>query len=224
MVSDLTLESLPRKSVKILRPPSSTRPTIWLVEANGKRLVVKDFSRNRGFYRNVFGRFLIWREAKAYRRLSGLKGIPRYYGVVEGLALVTEFVEGKTIKQMEKEGTLSPMFFQKFRDVIDSFHKRGLAHCDLKRTPNIIVSPDGQPYVLDWAASVSERECRFYPLNKIYARLLQDDKMALVKMKLRHIPEQVSPEERAMYERRSAAERLLRSIRDKLRHWLQQIA
>jgi len=224
MLSDLTLENLPHKSIRVLRPPSSTRPTIWLVELDGKMAVVKDFSRNRGFYRNVFGRFLIWREAKAYRKLSGLKGIPRFYGVLEGLALVIEFVEGKTIKQVEKEGALPSTFFERLKDVINSFHEKGVVHCDLKRTPNIIVSPDGQPHVLDWAASVSARECRFYPLNKIYARLLQDDKMALVKMKLRHVPEQVSPEEKAMYERRSAGERLLRSIRDKLRHWLQQIA
>lgn len=223
-MKNLTLDTLPQQSTKILRPHSSTRPTIWLVEENGEKLVVKDFSRNRWFYKNLFGRFLIWREAKAYRRLRGLKGVPRCYGVLEGLALVTEFVEGKTIKQMEKEGGLTPVFFQRLKELIDCFHSRGIAHCDLKRTPNIIVSPEGQPYVLDWAASVFASECRFYPLAKIYNRLLRDDEMALVKMKLRHIPHHVAKHEKAMYERRPPAERLLRSIRDKLREWLQRLA
>ena len=224
MLNNLTLDSLPQRSIKILRPPSSTRPTIWLVEENGEKFVVKDFSRNRCFYKNLFGRFLIWREAKAYRRLRGLKGVPRCYGVLEGLALVTEFVEGKTIKQVEKKGDLSPLFFERLKKLIDSFHRRGIAHCDLKRTPNILVSPEGQPYVLDWAASVSASECRFYPLTKIYNRLLQDDNMALIKMKLRHIPHHVAQQEKARYESRSPGERLLRSIRDKLREWLQRLA
>lgn len=224
MLNNLKLDNLPQRSIKILRPSSSTRPTIWLVEENGVKLVVKDFSRNRCLYKNLFGRLLIWREAKAYRRLRGLKGIPRCYGVLEGLALVTEFVEGKTLKQMEKEGNLSPLFFERLKELIDSFHMRGIAHCDLKRTPNILVSRGEQPYILDWAASIFASECKIFPLTKIYKRLLRDDDMALIKMKLRHIPQHVTKHEKAMYERRSPAERLIRSIRDKLREWLQRLA
>ena len=219
-----TLGNLPQKSTKVLRPSTSTRPIIWLAEQEGKRLVVKDFSHNRFFYRNIFGRFLIWREAKAYRRLGRIKGIPRYYGVLDGLAIITEFIDGKTVKQIEKEGHLPPSFFEKLKDLIDAFHKRGIAHCDLKRTPNVIVASDGNPYILDWAASVSSSECKFYPLTKIYDRLIRDDEMAVIKMKLRHVPEMVTRRERALYNRRSPAENFMRSVRDKLRQWLQKVA
>lgn len=224
MLTDLTLDTLPQKSLKVLRPRSSTRPIIWLVEDGGRLLVVKDFSRNGRFYRNLFGRFLIWREAKAYRKLRGLQGVPTCYGVLDGLAIVTEFVEGKTLKQAEKQGKLPPTFFQNLKELIDSFHRRGIAHCDLKRTPNIVISHDGTPYILDWAAAISATEFRPYPLSKVYARLVKDDYMALIKMKLRYIPEQVTPGEKAMYEKRSAAERLVRTVRDKLRHWLKSVA
>ncbi|RLB41489.1 MAG: hypothetical protein DRH12_08025 [Deltaproteobacteria bacterium] len=220
----ITLENLPQKASRIIRPPSSTRPIIWLVEEKGKRLIVKDFSRNSFFYRNLFGRFLIWREAKAYRRLAGIQGVPRYYGVLEGIAIVTEFVEGKTVKQAEEEGGLGQPFFQKLKELLDAFHKRGIAHCDLKRTPNVLVSPDGNPFILDWAASVSASECRIYPLTKIYERLVRDDEMALIKMRLRHVPETVSAREKAMYNNRSTAEKLIRSVRDRLRRLLQRIA
>ncbi len=224
MLTNLTLGTLPQKSLKVLRPPSSTRPIIWLVEDNGRLLVVKDFSRNGRLYRNLFGRFLIWREAKAYRKLRGLQGVPTCYGVLNGLAIALEFIEGKTVKQAEKEEGLPPGFFDKLKALIDSFHQRGIAHCDLKKTPNIMVSSQGAPYVLDWAAAISATEFKPYPLNKVYTRLLKDDYMALIKMKLRYIPEQVTPGERATYEKRSAAERLIRAVRDKLRHWLKRIA
>ena len=68
--------SLTGKKGKIFRKPTSTRPAIWLLEEDGKRAIMKDFSPNRFLYRNFVGRFLLWREEKAYRKLEGIQGIP----------------------------------------------------------------------------------------------------------------------------------------------------
>jgi hypothetical protein len=54
--------------------------------------------------------------------------------------------------------------------------------------------------------------------------LVRDDEMAIIKIKLRHLPEDVTPEQRSHYEERSRAEQLVRAIRDKLREWLQRVA
>lgn len=224
MFETLTLANLPQRALKVIRPLSSTRPIIWLVEEKGMKVVVKDFSRNRFFYRNVFGRFLIWREEKAYRRLKNLEGVPKYYGTIEGLAIITEFIDGKHLKQVEKERKLSPSVFSRLERLIKDFHARGIAHCDLKRTPNILVTKQDRPYILDWAAAVSYRECRIFPFTRLYNRLVRDDEMAIIKIKLRYLPENVTPEQRSHYEERSRAEHLIRAIRNKLREWLQQVA
>ncbi len=224
MFETLTLANLPQRALKVIRPPSSTRPVIWLVEEYGAKVVVKDFSRNGFFYRNIFGRFLIWREEKAYRRLKNLEGVPRCYGTIDGLAIITEFIDGKTLKQIEKERRLTPSFFSRFEELVEAFHARGIAHCDLKRTPNILVTRDNRPYILDWAAAVSSNECRIFPLTRLYNRLVRDDEMAIIKIKLRHLPEEVSAEQQLVYERRSKAEQVVRAIRDKLREWLQRVA
>ena len=224
MFEFLRLCDLQDKHLAILRHSSSTRPMIWVVEENGVRAVVKDFSVNRFIYRNIAGRFLVWREAKAYRRLKNVKGVPALYRVIDGLALVMEEIPGRSLENLEKEIQLGAEFFHALKRLVDKFHERGLAHCDLKRAPNFILGQDGHPYVIDWAASISESEFRIFPLNRIYRRFLLDDYLAIIKLKLRHIPEKVTPEEKHAYNKRGGMEIFVRSIRDRLRNLLQKIA
>jgi len=224
MFESLKISDLPHRNLGVLREPSSTRPTLWLVEENGMRAVVKDYSSNRFLYRNTIGRFLLWRERKAYRKLKGIKGIPICYRVIDGLALVIEEIPGRNIEGLENEGGLSEEFFNQLQEVLEKVHSRGLVHCDLKRAPNTLLGDDRRPYLVDWSASISEREFRFFPLNLIYQRFLQDDLNAITKMKLRHCPQSVTPEEARRYFHRSKTEETIRSVRDKLRNWLQRIA
>ncbi len=224
MFESLKISDLPSQNLEVLRKPSRTRPTLWLMEQNNIRAVVKDYSSNRFLYRNTFGRFLLWRERKAYRRLKGLRGVPTCYRVIDGLALVIEKISGRNIEGLENEGGLPEKFFEQLQEVVENVHSRGLAHCDLKRAPNILLGYDERPYIVDWSASISEKEFRFFPLNLIYQRFLQDDLNAITKMKLRHCPENVSPDEARRYFHRSRSEQMIRSVRDKLRNWLQRIA
>lgn len=218
----LHLEDLQRNGRGLVRPGSSTRPAIWRVEEKGVRAVVKDFSVNRFLFRNIAGRFLIWREAKAYRRLKGLKGVPRLYRVINGIAMVIEEIPGTNLENLEQNLRLPISFFDELSQLVASFHERGLAHCDLKRAPNTLLGEDGHPYIVDWAASISRTEFRFPILRLIYQRFLLDDFMAVVKLKLRHAPDTVSPEERARYAHRGSGEKLIRGIRDRLREILQK--
>ncbi len=224
MFESLKLCDLAQRNRGVLRKSSSTRPTLWLVEENSVQGIVKDFSTNRFFYRNTIGRFLIWRESKAYRRLGGLKGVPAFYRVIDGLALVTEKISGRDIEGLEHEKRLSEAFFEGLLELVESVHGRGLAHCDLKRAANILAGRDGKPYIVDWSASISEREFRFFPLNLIYKRFLQDDLNAITKVRLRHCPESVTLEEKRRYDHRSRTEEIIRSIRDRLRELLQKLA
>ncbi len=224
MFETLRLSNLREKSGCMLRPPSSTRPAIWTVDEEGLRAVVKDFSGNRFLFRNTVGRFLVWREAKAYRKLKGTEGVPAWYRVVDGIALVVQEIPGRSLENLEREMKLPEAFFDELKELVTRFHMRGLAHCDLKRAANTLLGDDGRPYIVDWAASISETEFRFPPLRLIYRRFLLDDQMAVIKLKLRHSPETVSLEERARYAYRTSGEKLIRGIRDRLREILQNVA
>ena len=216
--------SLTKKKGKIFRKPTSTRPAIWLLEENGKRAIMKDFSPNRFFYRNFVGRFLLWREEKAYRKLRGIQGIPALYRSVSGTALIFEAIPGRDMESLEKTEEVPESFFDALEQLISRCHTRGVAHCDLKRAPNTILGDDGRPYVVDWAASISREEFRIPPMNLIYRRFMRDDHMAVIKLKLRHRPDAVTEKEKERYEYRSGGEKMIRAVRDKLREFLQRAA
>ena len=224
MFESLTLSDISKKQCGILRKPTSTRPAIWRIEEKGVRAIIKDFSYNGFWYRNIVGRFLIWREEKAYRRLNGLKGVPAYFKTINGLALVVEEIQGTDIDNMEVVVQLNEKFYDDLKALIHNIHRRGLAHCDLKRTPNILLGNDGKPYIVDWAASISGREFRFFPLIFIYKRFQQDDLNAVTKIKLKYRPESVRPEEKQLYISRSNTEITIRKVRKFLRDCLKKIA
>ncbi len=224
MFESLSLSELSKIQCGILREPSNTRPAIWIVEEKGMRAVVKDYTTSKFLFRNTVGRFLVWRESKAFRKLNNLKGIPNLYRVIDGTALVMEEIPGRNLEDLEDKMEIPQAFFDALKDLVAGFHKRGLAHCDLKRAPNTLLGNDGLPYIIDWGASISEREFRLFPLNLIYRRFLRDDYVAIIKMKLRHTPGAVTQKEKDFYRYRSGPEKILRGIRDRLRNILQKIA
>lgn len=224
MFESLKLSDLPKRHCGILRHPSNTRPAIWVVEENGVRAVVKDFSSSRFFYRNIIGRFLLWRESKAYRKLRGLRGVPTLHRIIDGQALVIEEIPGRAVKKHDKKTRLSMAFFDQLEKTVNSFHRRGLAHCDLKHVGNVLLGDDAMPYVVDWAAAISEKEFKCFPLSLIFQRFLLDDKMAVIKLKLQYVPETLTPQEKQRYNHRSNAEKSVRAIRDKLQKTVQKMA
>ena len=223
MLETLKLSSLPENHCGILRHSSNTRPVIWVVEENGVRVIVKDFSNSKFLYRNIIGRFLIWRESKTYKKLQGLIGVPTCYGVIDGLALALEEIPSQPLKKHNKNIKLPGTFFDDLKNIVDSFHRRGLAHCDLKNGANVLVGHNGLPYIVDWGASISEKEFRFFPLNRIYLRFVLDDYFAIIKLKMRYVPETLTLEEKTLYAQRSHMEKGVRGIRDRLRKIFKKI-
>lgn len=224
MFENFRLEDITKHQCGILRKPSSTSPIIWRLKKGGVKAIVKDFRYNGFIYRNTAGRFLVWREEKAYRKLKGLTGVPRLYKSLGGLALVIEEIQGTDIETMAVVSTLDDSFYNDLKDLINRIHERGLVHCDLKRAPNIMRGLDGKPYIVDWASAISDREFRFFPLNLIYKRFIRDDLNAVTKIRLKYEPEKVSREERELYMERSRAELLIRSIKDWFKDNLKKIA
>jgi RIO-like serine/threonine protein kinase len=224
MFESLNPSDIAERQCGTLRKSSRTRPVLRVIEKDGKRAVVKDFSVNGFLFRNIAGRFLVWREKKAYQKLKEIKGIPAFYGAIKGPALVMEEVQGKNLHAVHQASGIPQQFYSDLYLLIEAIHNAGLAHCDLKRAPNIIVGDDGRPYIVDWSASISKSEFGVFPLSLIFNRFMRDDLDAIIKLKLKYTPELVSPEEKANYLDRGLFERVIRDIRDKSRRLLKKIA
>ncbi len=65
--------------------------------------------------------------------------------------------------------------------IIATIHERGVAHGDLKRKDNILVTPDWYPYLIDFGVS-TVRKTGFHPLNHFWHTFsVQQDLNAWVK-------------------------------------------
>jgi RIO-like serine/threonine protein kinase len=224
MFENLKLSDIQVKQSGILRTHSNTRPILWLIEENGKRAVVKDFSLNGVLFRNIIGRFLVWREKKAYANLKGIKGIPTFYREIDGLAIVIEEIQGSNLQRIHDSTGIPAKFYSDLYSLLNIIHHSGIAHCDLKRAPNIILGSDGNPYIVDWSAAIFKSEFRFFPLSLIFSRFVRDDLQAVIKLKLKFNPDMATPEEKISYMDKSRAERIIRFLRDKARDLLKKIS
>ncbi len=202
---------------KVLRLPTGTRPGLYLIETPHGGVVVKDYGTKGLFFRNTVGRVLVLREKYAYQRLGITAGVPIFYGATDPFSLCLEFVSGVSLEELEKNGGPPQGLFSSLEKLVEEIHGKGIVHCDIKRAANVLVSKEGRVWLIDWAASLSARECRIFPLKHLYRRLLLDDNKALTKFRLRFVPHTVSLKEMENYLNRSNAELLVRAARDLFR-------
>ncbi len=154
-------------------------PVVSLVEHEGRPAVLKDYRPRNAFTRAVLGPILARREHAILRHLEGIPGIPRAYKVVEGRALLMEYVEGRTIGKF-RAGELPDAVFERLAETVRAMHRRGVVHLDLRQKKNIVVSGD-RPWIVDFANALRVR-------GRLAAGLRAVDESGLLKFKARNFP------------------------------------
>ncbi len=138
----------------------SNQGTVLHYRGNGLDLVVKT-AMGRGLVLKVRQKTLL-REFEAYRRMDGLRGVPECYGLLGGRYLLIEFIRGTPYRQANWTDRAS--WFRDFLEILQSIHQRGVSHGDLKSKPNILVTDDEKPCVIDFGTAFLHRS-GFHPLN-----------------------------------------------------------
>lgn len=141
-----------------------------LIECDGRRFVVK----------SPFGigparwlrRAMIRREARVYRRLLDVPGVPACYGLIDGNHLVLKYVDGihtRYFLPIERD-----LFFRRLATTIRRLHAAGVAHGDLKNRRNVLVVGDAEPCILDLGTAMLEPNRRWLFRGTLYdlARVL----------------------------------------------------
>ncbi|MDH3749828.1 MAG: hypothetical protein OEU90_07005 [Gammaproteobacteria bacterium] len=155
-------------------------------------------------------RWMLGREYRIYRRLTGVDGIPHCYGFFMGRYLVLENVDSQTLRHATIRDRSA--FFAEMLTIIKSIHERGVAHGDLKRKENILVTHDSRPCLIDFGVSVF-RKPGFHPLNHFrHSFSHQHDFNAWVKHKYDRKFQDIPPED-AQYHRPLRIERMARTIK-----------
>jgi hypothetical protein len=128
-------------------------PDVWLVEEDGRRFVVKDFAESPAWARATWGRWLVGRELRAYRRLIGHPQVPRLLGRVDAWAFAVEYRPGRCLSR-RLAGELAPDFLPRLETAVRGMHERGVVHLDLRHRSNVLVDARGEPVLLDFASAV----------------------------------------------------------------------
>jgi serine/threonine protein kinase len=186
-----------------------TKAIVDLVELDGRDIVIKDVAARPWPVRVWLGPWQLDREVRAYGRLVGVPGVPRFLGRVDRQAIAVEFVPGGDLASARR-GTLPAVFFDLLDGLVGRLHERGVAHGDLHRH-DVISGPAGQPYVVDFStAVVTGPACG--PLTRLLFRHMRDaDRRSVAKLRHRFLPDLPGtvPERRGLYRLGSALKRAL---------------
>ncbi|MFO7684537.1 MAG: hypothetical protein R6V60_00460 [Desulfobacterales bacterium] len=169
-----------------------------LLYRNARRPLVVKAPLGRGFAAFVRRRMLR-REYKVYKRLAGSPGIPNCHGFLAERFLVLEFIDGVPIG--EARITDRDFFFDALLRQIETLHRGGVAHGDLKKKDNILVVDGRRPVLLDFGVAVI-RKPGLAPVNRyLFGLFRKFDLNAYVKLKYRKRVDRISAADRPFYHR-----------------------
>jgi serine/threonine protein kinase len=197
-LSELSLEDLQHTIVYRYVAGAGSRPAVVVVRAGEDEAVLKDYSHCDRLFAWLVGPLLVWRETSALARLQGTPGVPRLIRKLGARAFLMEHLRGAD-KAKKQPQTTQPEFYERLRQLVDRIHARGVAHCDMRRSANILVDPAGQPYLVDFVSCAFLRPW-WHPLGWMFPLLCQADRDAIIKLKHRAAPELLSEAERGRLE------------------------
>lgn len=174
---------------------------VWLAQEPGRRLVIRDASCARWWLAPV-ARWLCRREARALAALDGMPGVPRLLAA-DRQGLRREWIDGRPMQVARPQ---NDEYFRAARRLVCAMHRRGVAHGDLAKEPNWLVTPTGAPALVDFQlARVSPRRGRMFRL------LAREDLRHLLKHKRSYRPARLTARERSILARPAWTSRLWRA-------------
>ena len=133
--------------------------------------------------RLLLGPFQLDREAKAYRRLSGLPGVPRFLGRIDRMAIALEYIQGPDLAAAHPD-RIPASFFDRLDTLIESIHGRGVAHGDLSQR-DVLIGPGGEPYVVDFSTSITAGPDADPLVRFLFSQMCLADRRAAAKIRRR---------------------------------------
>lgn len=126
----------------------------------GDRRVYKTYRYDQGPLGQYF-RLLTSHEHRMLQRVQGLAFTPQ--GVERDArsanTLSYDYVDGAPIKKRFQNGAIPERFFFRLYQAVSELHERGVAHLDVGNSGNILISPEGNPVLIDFGSAM--------PLNRL---------------------------------------------------------
>jgi len=164
----------------------------------GREFVLRDTGAAR-WWIAWLARWLCRREARALARLDGLPGTPRLLGA-DRRTLRREWIEGRP---MQVARPRNPEYFRAACALLRRLHRTGVSHNDLAKEPNWLVTPTGQPALVDFQLAFVAGS-----RGRVFRALAREDLRHLLKHKRSYCPERLTARERRILATPAAFARL----------------
>jgi len=172
---------------------------VLLVTLAEGRFVVKDYAR-KSFLVRWSGALQLAREVKAYSRLEGVPGIPAFHGAVDRHAIILEYVEGIRLPKFHHKHGGVPRVVERLEALLESVHARGIIHGDLRSRDNLLVTPAGEIFLIDFS-SATVFDVESWSGRVVFPRLRRAERRALLKWKVALAPEELTAGDIASHRR-----------------------
>ncbi len=204
-IGALTREMLPSVVAGYMKRGAWNKADVLLAVAREGRWVVKDYGA-KGWLVRAAGAIQLSREERAYQALQGLHGIPKLGRRIDRSAIAVEFIEGMRLPKFHKYRPL-PELAARLEALLAGLHDRGVVHNDIRSRDNILVTPSGGLYLIDFS-SATTFEPRGLRRRLLMPPLRKAERRALLKWKSALAPDQMTPEEWALHRRFGLLRRL----------------
>lgn len=181
--SDYSLEQLKANATQTFREGGGSRPDVLLIEIDGHKAVLKDQSGADKMFALLVGPLLNWRECKALNKLANIGCVPNLLAQPTKRSFLMSYHESEQITNLEKFTPDWPTFFEKFAAAIDEIHQTGVAHNDLRNPTNTLVTPNGDPVLVDLVACFCRGQAWNLPNQWMFNKFCQVDLSAITKIK-----------------------------------------
>ncbi len=151
--------------------------------SNPEKVIVKDYGDR------LLGRALASHEYRILKKLNGLGGVPKAVELYGSRLSMTHF-DGAPIQDHTKP--LGSETFHKLELLLSEIHRRKIVHLDLRHRRNVLVSPAGEPYIVDFESALDLSR-----LGPLFDILILLDKAGLLRIKKRYFPGLVSARDKA---------------------------
>jgi hypothetical protein len=146
-------------------------------------------------------RWLAAREARALRALAGDAAFPALLAW-DGRRLLRSRIDGATMADARPR---DPGYFRAARRALARMHRRGVAHNDLAREPNWLVTPAGGAAIIDFQLAWCDAR-----RGRVFRLMAREDLRHLLKHKRSYCPGRLTARERALLASPGLAARLWR--------------
>ncbi len=189
------LSQLRASATTTFRQGGGSRPDVLLIEIDGKKAVLKDQNGADTLFSFLIGPLLNWRECKALKKLATSPYSPDLLSIPDSRSFLMSYHESEQATRLKSISPDWPQFFQKLQIAVDNLHEHGVAHNDLRNPTNILITPEGEPVLVDLVACFCLGSGWNKPNQWLFNKFTQVDKSAISKLKRKVAPELINADD-----------------------------